>query len=159
MRLAGNFAKLPESLPRVPAAADYGATTVSDNGLITISSPYSVKDTIDRVETDIKLKGLTVFARVDHAAGAMEVDLSLAPTLLLIFGNARGGTPLMQAKQQVGIDLPLKMLAWQDTSGQTWLTYNDLHWIAQRHGLGDEVDQTVKVLSGVMAAVAKQATT
>jgi uncharacterized protein (DUF302 family) len=89
----------------------------------------------------------------------MEVDLSLAPTLLLIFGNARGGTPLMQAKQQVGIDLPLKMLAWQDTSGKTWLTYNDLHWIAQRHGLGEEVDQSVKVLSGVMAAVAKQATT
>jgi uncharacterized protein (DUF302 family) len=90
---------------------------VSDNGLITISSAYSVKDTIDRVETDIKSKGLTVFARVDHAAGAMEVGLPLAPTLLLIFGNARGGTPLMQAKQQVGIDLPLKMLAWQDSSG------------------------------------------
>jgi uncharacterized protein (DUF302 family) len=65
----------------------------------------------------------------------------------------------MQAKQQVGIDLPLKMLAWQDSSGTTWLTYNDLHWIAERHGLGQEVDQTVKVLSGVMAAVAKQATT
>jgi uncharacterized protein (DUF302 family) len=105
---------------------------VSDNGLITIASAYSVKDTIDRVETDIKLKGLTVFARVDHAAGAMEVGLSLAPTLLLIFGNARGGTPLMQAKQQVGIDLPLKMLAWQDGSGATWLTYNDPHWIAER---------------------------
>jgi uncharacterized protein (DUF302 family) len=123
------------------------------------SSAHGVKDTIDRVETDIKSKGLTVFARVDHAAGAMEVGLSLAPTLLLIFGNARGGTPLMQAKQQVGIDLPLKMLAWQDSSGKTRLTYNDLHWIAERHGLGQEVDQTVKVLSGVMAAVAKQATT
>jgi len=107
-------------------AADNGATTVSHNGLIMISSAYSVEDTINRVETDIKLKGLTVFARVDHAAGAMEVGLSLAPTQLLIFGNARGGTPLMQAKQQVGIDLPLKMLAWQDGSGKTWLTYNDL---------------------------------
>src|SRR5215471_313486 len=103
------------------AAADNGATTVSDNGLITIASAYSVKHTIDRVETDIKLKGLTVFARVDHAAGAMEVGLSLAPTLLLIFGNARGGTPLMQAKQQVGIDLPLKMLAWQDGSARRGL--------------------------------------
>ena len=132
---------------------------MSDNGLITISSAYSVKDTIDRIETDIKSKGLTVFARVDHAAGAMEVGLPLAPTQLLIFGNAKGGTPLMQAKQQVGIDLPLKMLAWQDGSGKTWLTYNDLHWIAERHGLGQEVDQAVKVLSGVMAAVAKQATT
>src|SRR5262249_48388605 len=108
-----------------------GATTVSDSGA------YSVKHTIDRVETDIKLKGLMVFARVDHAAGAMEVGLSLAPTLLLIFGNPRGG----------------------DGSRATGLTYNDPHWIAERHGLGQDVDQTVKVLSGVMAAVAKQATT
>jgi uncharacterized protein (DUF302 family) len=131
---------------------------MSGNGLITVPSAYSVKDTIDRVEADIKSKGMTVFARIDHAAGAMEVGLPLAPTLLLIFGNARGGTPLMQAKQQVGIDLPLKVLAWQDSAGKTWLTYNDPHWIAQRHDLGHDVDQTLKVLSEAIAAISKQAT-
>ena len=132
---------------------------MDDNGLITIPSTYSVKDTIDRIEADIKSKGLTVFARIDHAAGAKEVGLPLAPTLLLIFGNARGGTPLMQPKQLVGIDLPLKALAWQDGAGKTWLTYNDPHWIALRHNLGHEVDQTVKALSEVLAAISRRATT
>jgi uncharacterized protein (DUF302 family) len=87
---------------------------MSDNGLVTLPSVHGVKDTIDRVEADVKSKGMTVFARVDHAAGAREAGLTPAPTLLLIFGNARGGTPLMQAKQQAGIDLPLKVLAWED---------------------------------------------
>jgi uncharacterized protein (DUF302 family) len=130
---------------------------MSDNGLITIPSAHSVGDTIDRVEAIVKSKGLTVFARVDHAAGAKEVGLPLAPTLLLIFGNARGGTPLMQAKQQVGIDLPLKLLAWQDGAGKTWLTHDDPHWIAQRHGLGQEVEPTVKALSAALAAISEQA--
>jgi uncharacterized protein (DUF302 family) len=132
---------------------------MSDNGLITIPSAHSVDDTIDRVEAVVKSKGLIVFARIDHAAGAKDVGLPLAPTLLLIFGNARGGTPLMQAKQQVGIDLPLKLLAWQDGGGKTWLTYDDPHWIAQRHGLGRQVEPTVNALSGALAAIAKQATT
>jgi uncharacterized protein (DUF302 family) len=132
---------------------------MSDNGLITIPSAHSVDDTINRVEAILKSKGLTVFARIDHAAGAKDVGLPLAPTLLLIFGNARGGTPLMQAKQQVGIDLPLKLLAWQDGGGKTWLTYDDPHWIAQRHGLGQQVEPTVNALSGALAAIAKQATT
>lgn len=76
--------------------------------------------------------GLQVFARVDHAAGAREVGLDLRPTELLIFGNARGGTPLMQDKQTAGIDLPLKALAWADEDGQTWLSYNDPAWIAEQ---------------------------
>jgi uncharacterized protein (DUF302 family) len=132
---------------------------MSDNGLITIPSTHDVKVTIDRVEMVVKSKGLTVFARVDHAAGAKEVGMTLASTLLLIFGNAKGGTPLMQANQQVGIDLPLKVLAWQDSAGKAWLTYNDPQWIAQRHGLGHEVDQTVKGLRGALAAISKEATT
>jgi uncharacterized protein (DUF302 family) len=132
---------------------------MSDNGLITIPSTHDVQQTIDRVETIVKSKGLTVFARVDHAAGAKEVGLPLRPTLLLVFGNAKGGTPLMEANQQVGIDLPLKVLAWQDGAGKTWLSYNDPQWIAQRYGLGHEVEQTVKTLSGALAAIAKEATT
>jgi uncharacterized protein (DUF302 family) len=139
-------------------AAENGAKTMSNDGLITVQSAHSVNEAVDRVEAIAKSKGLTVFARVDHAAGAKEVGLPLAPTLLLIFGNARGGTPLMQAKQQVGIDLPLKVLAWQDDAGKTWLTYNDPYWIAQRHGLGHEVDQTLKALSAALAAISKEAT-
>jgi uncharacterized protein (DUF302 family) len=131
---------------------------MSDNGLVTISSARGVKDTIDALESDVKSKGLTVFARIDHAAGAKEVGLTLAPTELLIFGNAKGGTPLMQARQQIGIDLPLKALAWEDASGKTWLSYNDPAWLAQRHGLGHEVDQTVKGLAAALGALTTKAT-
>ena len=80
---------------------------------------------------------MTVFARIDHAAGAAEVGLTLRPTELIIFGNARGGTPLMQSVQTVGIDLPLKALVWQDAVGKTWISYDEPNWIAQRHGVAN----------------------
>jgi uncharacterized protein (DUF302 family) len=130
---------------------------MSANGLITIASVHSVKDTIDRLEATAKAKGMVTFARIDHAAGASEVGLSLRPTLLLIFGNARGGTPLMQANQQIGIDLPLKALAWEDASGKTWLSYNDPTWLAQRHELGAAADQAVKLLSAALDGMSRQA--
>jgi uncharacterized protein (DUF302 family) len=141
------------------AATTIGASTMSDAdaGLITILSAHSVKETIDRIEAEVKSKGMTIFARVDHAAGAREVGLTLRPTLLLIFGNAKGGTPLMQDKQQIGIDLPLKALAWEDASGKTWLSYNDLGWLARRHGLGHEADPVVVALSAVLGTVLRKA--
>ena len=104
-------------------------------------------------------KGLTVFARIDHAAGAAAVGLPLRPTELLIFGNAKGGTPLMQSIQSIGIDLPLKALVWQDASGGTWLSYNDPSWLAKRHGLGLEVEAPVSAMTAALSAVAKEATT
>ena len=103
-------------------------------GLTTIRSSFGPQDTMDRLEAAVKAKGMTVFARIDHAAGAAEAGLPLRPTAVLIFGNAKAGTPLMQSVQTVGIDLPLKALIWQDTSGDTWLSYNDPAWLAQRHG-------------------------
>src|ERR1700730_10190483 len=103
---------------------------MSDNGLITITSAYGGEETIDRLSSEVKSKGMTIFARVDHAAGAKDAGLSLRPTLLLIFGNAKGGTPLMQDKQQIGIDLPLKALAWEDADGKVWVTSNDPAWLA-----------------------------
>jgi uncharacterized protein (DUF302 family) len=130
---------------------------MSDNGLITVSSSHGVKDTLDRIESELKSKGMTVFARIDHAAGANEVGLTLAPTELLIFGNAKAGTTLMQARQQIGIDLPLKALAWQDADGRTWLSYNDPTWLAKRHGLGKEVDPVVSAMTAMLAAIAKMA--
>ena len=129
------------------------------DGLTTIKSSHGPKETMDRLEDAVKAKGLTVFARIDHAAGAAEVGLSLRPTDLLIFGNAKGGTPLMQSDQTVGIDLPLKALVWQDASGETWLSYNDPSWIAKRHGLGHEVDAAVNAMSAVLDGIARTATT
>jgi len=135
-----------------------GMEAMAADGLITLRSSYAPKDTMNRLETEIKAKGLAVFARIDHAAGAAEVGLSLLPTELLIFGNAKGGTPLMQAVQTIGIDLPLKALVWQDAFGTTWLSYNDPNWLARRHNLGREGDATVKAMAAVLDAMAKAAT-
>ena len=129
------------------------------DGLTTVRSSYGPKETMDRLAAAVKTKGLTVFARIDHAAGAAEVGLSLRPTVLLIFGNARGGTPLMQSNPTVGIDLPLKALIWQDASGDTWLSYNDPSWIAKRHRLGHEADAIVNAMSAALDGIARTATT
>jgi uncharacterized protein (DUF302 family) len=123
------------------------------NGLVTVPSSHGPKETMQRLEAQVRAKGLTVFAHVDHAAGASAVGLELRPTDLLIFGNAKGGTPLMQAAQTAGIDLPLKVLVWQDAANKTWLSYNDPQWVADRHGAGDESSPVVKTLSGVLSAI------
>lgn len=128
------------------------------DGLKTIPSHLGPKETMDRLEAEVKSKGLTVFARVDHAAGAAAVGLPLRPTELLIFGNAKGGTPLMQADQTVGIDLPLKALVWQDASGQTRLSYNDPAWLVKRYGLDHKVDPTINAITGLFGALVKTAT-
>jgi uncharacterized protein (DUF302 family) len=111
---------------------------------------------MDRLEAEIHAKGLTAFARIDHAAGAKEAGLELRPTNLMIFGNARGGTPLMQASQTAGIDLPLKALVWQDPAGKTWLSYNEPNWIVQRHGLGVRAE-IIDKLAAALSAMAKKA--
>src|SRR4051812_15597238 len=105
------------------------------DGLTTLRSSNGPEETMNRFEAEGRAKGMTVFAHIDHAAGAAVVGLSLRPTELLIFGNARGGTPLMEIVQTIGIDLPLKALVWQDASGITWLSYNDPGWLGKRHGL------------------------
>jgi uncharacterized protein (DUF302 family) len=129
------------------------------DGLTTLRSVRGPAETMNRLEAEIKAKGMTVFARIDHAAGAASVGLSLRPTELIIFGNARGGTPLMQAAQAIGIDLPLKGLVWQDASGDTWLSYNDPAWLAKRHGLGHEATAPVNAMTTALDAIAKAATT
>ncbi|MGA9090967.1 MAG: DUF302 domain-containing protein [Bradyrhizobium sp.] len=125
-------------------------------GLTTIKSSHGPQETMNRLEAAVKAKGMTVFARIDHAAGASTAGLSLHPTEVLIFGNARGGTPLMQSVQTIGIDLPLKALVWQDASGDTWLSYNDPAWLAQRHGVGG-AETPVGNLTAALDAVAKAA--
>jgi uncharacterized protein (DUF302 family) len=114
---------------------------------------------MDRLEAAVKAKGMTLFARIDHAAGAAAVGMSLRPTELLIFGNAKGGTPLMQSNQTVGIDLPLKALVWEDASGVTWLSYNDPSWLAKRHGFDRKVEGAVSAMAAALNEVTKSATT
>jgi uncharacterized protein (DUF302 family) len=114
---------------------------------------------MNRLAAEVEAKGMIVFAHIDHAAGAKEVGLPLRPTDLLIFGNAKGGTPLMLSAQTIGIDLPLKILVWQDASGYTWLSYNDPRWLASRYQLSHEAEGTVNALTTVLGGLAKTATT
>jgi uncharacterized protein (DUF302 family) len=128
----------------------------SIEGLTSIRSSFGPKETMDRLEAEIRAQGMTVFARIDHAAGATEVGLTLPPTELIIFGNARGGTPLMRAVQTVGIDLPLKALVWEDTAGITWLSYNEPGWIVQRHSVGN-AEQVVSKMAAALSAISRKA--
>ena len=127
-------------------------------GLITLPSGFGPKETMEKLEAAVKAKGLTVFARIDHAAGAAEVGLPLRSTELLIFGNAKGGTPLMQANQETGIDLPLKALVYEDATGKVWLAYNDPHWIAERYGLGANQGASIDAMTAMLKELATRAT-
>ena len=134
-----------------------GAANAAD-GLIEVKSANSVKETITRFEATAKERGLMIFARIDHAAGAQKIGKTLRPTELLIFGSPQGGTPLMECAQSAGIDLPLKALAWEDASGQVWLGYNDPQYLAARHGAKDcaQVAQGLrKALDGMAVAATK----
>lgn len=128
------------------------------DGLVVLKSPHGAKATMDKLEQVVKQRGLSVFARIDHAAGAARVGMTLRPTELLIFGNPQGGTPLMECAQTTGIDLPLKALVWEDASAQVWLGYNDPAFIAQRHAVPQcpAVETLRKALAGLAeAAVAR----
>ena len=127
------------------------------DGLTTIASNFDPVQTAKRLEAEIKAKGMTVFAKVDHAAGAKEAGLELRPTEVLIFGSAKAGTPLMQADQSVGIDLPLKVLVWQDAAGKTWISYNDPQWLAVRHGLGNGLKPILDKMRAATAELANKA--
>ncbi len=112
-------------------------------GIISKASKYSVPETLDRVDALLQSKGIKIFVRVDHSREAEKVGLKMPPTQLLIFGNPKGGTPVMLAALTAAIDLPLKALAWQDADGKVWLSYNDPKYIKKRFGLTDEQIQTI----------------
>jgi uncharacterized protein (DUF302 family) len=125
-------------------------------GLTSVESRFGPKETMDRLEAEIKARGMNVFARIDHAALAAEAGLTLRPTEVVLFGNPRGGTPLMQASQTIGIDLPLKALVWQDTTGTTWLSYNEPEWMARRHKLGG-AEKVLATMSDTIREMAAKA--
>jgi uncharacterized protein (DUF302 family) len=131
---------------------------MADNGLITVRSNVSVAQTVTRLIAAVTSKGMTIFAVVDHGDGAAIAGMSLRPTQLVMFGNPKGGTPLMQENQTAGIDLPLKALAWEDANGKVWLSYNDPAWIAQRHGLGAASAAAVTAMAMGLAAIVTEAT-
>ena len=120
----------------------------SQNGLISLASRHSVEETMQRLELLLNQRGIKIFACVDHSGEAEKVGLQMRPTKLLIFGNPRGGTPLMQAAPTVAIDLPLKALIWEDANGQVWLTYNDPAYLQSRHEFPAEL---LANLAGVTA--------
>jgi len=133
----------------------YLPLTNADNGLITAKSPYTVGETLDRFEAAVKNKGMTIFTRIDHAQGAEKAGKELPPTVVLIFGNPNIGTLLMQSKQTVAIDLPLKLLAWEDADGQVWIAYNDPAYLVKRHAISDRdpvVEKMRKAMSKFTAA-------
>jgi|TARA_B100000315_G_scaffold28113_1_gene23940 uncharacterized protein (DUF302 family) len=128
-----------------------------DNGLISLKSSYDVKTTIDRLESVLKEKGMTIFKRVNHTKGAKNVGLKLRPTELLIFGNPKVGTPLMQCEQSAAIDLPQKALAWEDGKGQVWLSYNNPDYIAERHNISG-CEKVINKIKNALSKFTKKAT-
>ena len=142
------------------AVAAFSASlgTLAADGLIAVKSPLKAKATMDKFEGIVKEKGMNVFARVDHAAGAMKINKTLRPTEVIIFGNPMGGTPLMECAQSAGIDLPLKALVWEDKDGQTWIGYNDPAYLAKRHEAGacPVVENMSKALGGFVQATITQ---
>jgi uncharacterized protein (DUF302 family) len=127
----------------------------AQGGLVSVKSSHDVATTANRLESALKEKGITVFARIDHAEGAQRVGQTLQPTLLVIFGSPAMGTPLIQRSRSIGIDLPLKALIWEDKAGQVWFTYNAPDYLARRHGItemGEDIQKMEQALSNFAMA-------
>jgi uncharacterized protein (DUF302 family) len=134
-------------IPGDPAASD----------LVTLPGGHGVKETVERLKARLVQKGIEVFAHIDHAAAAKKVGLPLRPTQVLIFGNRKAGTPPMQSQQTIGLDLPLRVLVWEDEAGKVWLTYRRVEDLARRHHVTRH-DETVKALDNGLAGLARAAT-
>jgi uncharacterized protein (DUF302 family) len=132
---------------------------MTPEGLVVRASEFDPKTTMDRAVAAVTQRGMAVLARIDHAQAAAKVGMELRPTEVLVFGNPKAGTPLMQQSQTMGIDLPLKILVWQDGERKTWLAYNDPEWLARRHGAVDGTAVLLDAMSAALADVAASATT
>ncbi len=128
--------------------------SVPENGLVHVSSSHSVPETLKRVEEIVSARGLSILARIDHSGDAAKIRLSMPPTELLIFGNPKAGTPLMVASPTLAIDLPLKILVWEDGGGKVWMSYNSPEYLQQRHNIPSSL---LKNISGVQAIVEEAA--
>jgi uncharacterized protein (DUF302 family) len=124
--------------------------------MIHLSSSHTVEETLARLETIVQAKGLTILARIDHSGDAAKAGLKMRPTKLLIFGNAKSGTPLMIASPSVAIDLPLKALIWQDGEGKVWLSYNSLNYLKERHAIPENLLQNLAGIGPICAEAVRQ---
>ena len=123
-----------------------------DEGIVKVSSHHSVDETVDKLKAILKSKEVTLFALVDHSGEAEKVELKMPPTKLLIFGNPKGGTPLMLATPSAALDLPLKILVAEDSQGRVWISYNSPDYLKERHGLPDNLVPNIAVVQGLAAA-------
>ena len=130
---------------------------MTPDGLVSRASGFGPKETMERLAAAVSARGMTILARIDHAAAAADVGMKLRPTEVLVFGNPKAGTPLMQAAPTLGIDLPLKVLVWQSEDGQTWLAYNEPGWLAARHGAIAGTSKPIEAMAEALAAVAAEA--
>lgn len=133
------------------------ATAAAQGGLVSIKSSHDVLTTANRLESVLQEKSVTVFARIDHAAGAQHVNQTLPPTVLIIFGSPAMGTPLIQRSRSIGIDLPLKALIWEDSAGQVWFSYNAPEYLARRHGI-TEMEEAIQKMELALSNFALAAT-
>lgn len=148
---------LLRSLLLLISAPFWISPAVAQDGVMQVESPHDVATTIDKLAAVLESKGMSVFGRVNHAANAEKAGLSLLPTELLIFGNPKIGTPLMNCAQSVALDLPQKMLAFQDESGKIYLSWNDPQYLKTRHAI-EGCDEVLQKVSGALANFAKAAT-
>jgi uncharacterized protein (DUF302 family) len=133
------------------------ASDLADGALVTLPSAHGTSETVERLKSLLAQKGIQVFAHIDHAAGAQKVGLDLRPTQVFIFGNPQAGTPLMQSQQTIGLDLPLRILVWEDAAGKVWLTYRRVDSLVQQHHVIGR-DEAVKALDAGLAGLARAAT-
>jgi uncharacterized protein (DUF302 family) len=127
----------------------------TDNGMVHLSSPHSVPETLQRLESLLRTKGLTVFCRVDHSGEAEKAGLKMNPTQLVIFGSPKAGTPLMVASSTLAIDLPLKALIWEDAGGKVWVSYNTAEYLKARHNISDELLKNIAGIGPLLENVVK----
>jgi uncharacterized protein (DUF302 family) len=125
------------------------------NGIVDVPSNHSVDETVERVKNILQAKGITLFAFIDHSGEAEKVGMKMPPTKLLIFGSPKAGTPLMLAAPSIAIDLPLKILVWEDSEGKVWLSYNSSEYLQKRHGLPEDLVPNIAVV-GTLAARAAE---
>ena len=127
--------------------------TSADNGMVHLSSPYSVPETLKRLDSVLQSRGLTVFARIDHSGEAEKVGMKMRLTQLIIFGSPKGGTPVMVASPTLAIDLPLKALIWEEAAGKVWVSYNSAEYFKQRHNIPDELVKNIAVIGPLLQSV------
>jgi uncharacterized protein (DUF302 family) len=124
-------------------------------GIVDLKSNHSVAETVDRLKAILATRGLTLFALVDHSGEAEKAALKMPPTKLVIFGSPTAGTPLMLATPSVAIDLPLKILVWEDGAGTAWISYNSPEYLRERHGFPEELVRNIAAVEALAAAAAE----